>query len=119
MWVVNFEKERLQNLGIPPEKVRHTSYLDGDGCGFDILSVEKDGITPRFIEVKTTTGNESQPIFFSTNELNFSIEHKEHYYLYRVYNFKAANKTADLTVINDSLDALNSTPISYSATIKY
>lgn len=119
MWVVNFEKERLQNLGIPPEKVRHTSYLDGDGCGFDILSVEKDGITPRFIEVKTTTGNESQPIFFSTNELNFSIEHKEHYYLYRVYNFKAANKTADLTVINDSLDALNATPISYSATIKY
>lgn len=119
MWVVNFEKERLQNLGLSPEKVRHTSYLDGDGYGFDILSVEDDGITPRYIEVKTTSGNESQPIFFSDNELNFSVEHKGHYYLYRVYNFKAANKTADLTILDDSLDALKATPISYRATIKY
>jgi len=119
MWVVNFEKERLQNLGLSPEKVRHTSYLDGDGYGFDILSVEDDGITPRYIEVKTTSGNESQPIFFSDNELNFIVEHKGHYYLYRVYNFKTANKTADLTILSDSLDVLNATPISYRATIKY
>jgi hypothetical protein len=119
MWVVNFEKERLQTLGLSPEKVRHTSYVDGDGCGFDILSVENDGITPRYIEVKTTSGDESQPIFFSDNELNFSIEHKAHYYLYRVYNFKAANKTADLTILNDSLDSLNAVPISYRASLKY
>ena len=119
MWVVNFEKERLQNLGLSPDKVRHTSYVDGDGCGFDILSVEDDGTTPRYIEVKTTSGNESQPIFFSDNELNFSIEHKDHYYLYRVYNFKAANKTADLTILNDSLESLNAVPISYRASLKY
>lgn len=119
MWVVNFEKERLKELGISPDKVRHTSYLDGDGCGYDILSVEDDGLTPRYIEVKTTSGKENQPIFFSDNELNFSIEHKEHYCLYRLYNFKAPNKPADLTIIHDSLDALTAVPITFRATIEY
>ena len=119
MWVVNYEKDRLKDLGISPEKVYHTSYKDGDGFGYDILSVEDDGYTPRYIEVKTTSGKEDQPVFFSENELYFSTEHKEHYYLYRVYNFKAANKPADLTVIHDSLDSLKGTPVSYRAIIKY
>lgn len=119
LWVMNFEKERLKKLGISPDKVRHTSHDDGDGLGYDILSVEDDGSTPRYIEVKTTSGNEDQSIFFSDNELNFSMEHKEHYYLYRVYNFKAANKPADLTVIHDSLDSLKGTPMLYRAIIKY
>lgn len=119
MWVVNYEKDRLKDRGISPDKVYHTSHKDGDGFGYDILSVEDDGTTPRYIEVKTTSGKEEQPIFFSENELNFSIENKEHYYLYRVYNFKAANKPADLTVIHDSLDSLKGTAVSYRATIKY
>lgn len=119
LWVMNFEKERLKKLGISPDKAHHTAHDDGDGFGYDILSVEEDGSTPRYIEVKTTSGKEDQPIFFSDNELNFSMEHKEHYYLYRVYNFKAANKPADLTVINDSLDSLKGTPVSYKAIIKY
>lgn len=119
LWVMNFEKERLKKLGISPDKVRHTSNADGDGFGYDILSVEDESLEPRYIEVKTTSRNEDQPIFFSDNELNFSIENKEHYYLYRVYNFKAANKPADLTVIHDSLDSLKGTPISYRAIIKY
>ena len=119
MWVMNFEKERLKKLGISPDKVHHTSRNDGDGLGYDILSVEDESLKPRYIEVKTTSGKEDQPIFFSENELNFSIENKEHYYLYRVYNFKAANKPADLTVIHDSLDSLKGTPVSYRAIIKY
>lgn len=119
MWVMNYEKDRLKDLGFSPDKVHHTAHEDGDGYGYDILSVEDDGITPRYIEVKTTSGKEDQPIFFSDNELNFSMDHKEHYYLYRVYNFKAPNKPADLTVIHDSLDTLKGTPVSYRAIIKY
>lgn len=119
MWVMNFEKERLKKLGISPDKVRHIAHEEGDGFGYDILSVEDENLKPRYIEVKTTSGNEEQPIFFSDNELNFSIENKDHYYLYRVYNFKAANKPADLTVIHDSLDSLKGTPVSYKAIIKY
>ena len=106
MWVENFERDRLSSIGLDPDSVRHASKLDGDGIGYDILSLEDDGITPRYIEVKTTSGNESQSIYFTDNEMRFSTKHRDHYYLYRVYNFKAANKTADLTIIKGSLDEI-------------
>lgn len=117
LWVVNYEKERLTRLNLNPNLVKHTSKEDGDGYGYDILSLEDDGKTTRYIEVKTTSGGEFQPIYFSNNELKRSIEQKDHYYLYRVYNFKAANAPADLTIIKTSLDELNAEPISYKATI--
>ena len=117
LWVVNFEKERLRKLKIDHNKVRHASKLDGDGCWYDVLSVEDDGETLRYIEVKTTSKEESQPIFFSDNELKFSKMCKEHYYLYRVYNFKSADDTADLTIVKAGLDELNAVPIVYKAKI--
>ena len=118
MWAVNFEKERLMELGISSEKVRHTSLLDGDGCGYDIESVEEDGITPRFIEVKTTSAGMATPFYFSNNELQFSREHQKNYHIYRVFNFVSANKPADLLVIDASLDEISSEPVSFRAQIK-
>ena len=117
LWVVNRERERLISLNLDPNKVKHSAKEDGDGCGFDILSVENDGVTPRYIEVKTTSGSSSQPIFFSDNEMRFSIDNKSNYYLYRVYNFKSADAPADLTIIKASLDELNAEPVSYRAKI--
>ena len=117
MWAVNFEKERLMELGISSEKVRHTSLLDGDGCGYDIESVEEDGITPRFIEVKTTSAGMTTHFYFSNNELQFSREHQKNYHIYRVFNFVSANKPADLLVIDASLDEISSEPVSFRAQI--
>ena len=119
MWVMNYEAERLLSLGLNPELVKHDSYDIGDGLGYDIRSVEDDGTTTRYIEVKTTTGGESQPIFFSDNEMSFSVNNKEHYYIYRVYNFKEAGKTADLTIVKGSLKDLEAEPIAYKASIKH
>ena len=51
----HFHNERLAKLGIK-HKVIHTSVEEGDGKGYDIVSIEDDGVTPRYIEVKTTTG---------------------------------------------------------------
>lgn len=117
MWVVNYEKERLGKLGIK-YNVRHASYLDGDGLGYDVLSVEDDGITPRLIEVKTTTGGVDRPLFFSKKELERSLNDAEHFYLYRVYNFKDVKQPADVIIIEGSLEKLNATPISYEVIIK-
>ncbi len=116
MWVVNYEKERLVKLGIKYE-VRHASILDGDGLGYDVLSVEDDGLTPRFIEVKTTTGGFDRPLYFSKKELDRSIIDAEHFYLYRVYNFKDVKQPADVMIIEGSLDKLDATPITFEVSI--
>lgn len=117
LWVVNSERERLISLNIDPNNVKHAAKEIGDGCGYDILSVENDGKTPRYIEVKTTSGSSSQPIFFSDNEMRFSVDNKDHYYLYRVSNFKSADAPAVLTIVKASLDELNAEPVSYRAKI--
>ena len=116
MWVVNYEKERLAKLGIA-FNVRHASLLDGDGLGYDVLSVESDGKTPRYIEVKTTTGGVDRPLFFTKRELERSIKDAAHFYLYRVCNFKAVDKQADVVIIEGSLAELNATPITYEVSI--
>jgi hypothetical protein len=117
MWVVNYEKERLSKLGIIFD-VRHASLYDGDGLGYDVLSVEDDGVTPRYIEVKTTTGGVGRPFYFTQNELERSIKDADHYYLYRVCNFKSVSQKADILIIKGSLAELNATPITYEVSIK-
>lgn len=119
LWVVNYEKERLLKLNLDPNRVEHSSKERGDGCGYDVLSLEDDGETLRYIEVKTTAGDISQPLFFTDNELRFSIDKKKHYYLYRVYNFKSADKRADLTIVKAGLDELNAEPVSYRTKISH
>ena len=117
MWAIEYERERLEELGIEYE-IKHVSIDEGDGLGFDILSVEKDGVTPRYIEVKTTEGGCAQPFYYSANELERSKIEREHYYVYRVYDFKRAAKQASLLIIHGGLDELNGEPISYKASAK-
>ncbi len=111
-WAITYEKERLSKLGIS-HKVIHTSVKEGDGKGYDIESVEEDGVTPRYIEVKTTTGSIKQPFYYSDNELRFSELHSKNYYIYRVYEFKDSSKQARVLIIHGSLKDLNGKPVSY------
>ena len=115
-WAITYEQERLNKLGIDYQ-VRHASILDGDGIGYDIKSVEDDGITPRYIEVKTTTGNISQPFYYSDNELAFSELNSGNYYVYRIYNFKGETQKADILIIHGGLKALFGRPVSYKVSI--
>ena len=114
-WVFNAEYERLEKLCLDVNLVKYDVQEKGDGCGYDIKSVEDDGITPRYIEVKTSTGGLSQSIYFTDNELAFSQEHKDNYYLYRVYNFRSADKPADLLIVKGGLDEIYAEPILYKA----
>lgn len=109
LWVLNYEKERTKG-----NNVVHISEEQGDGAGYDILSVEDDGVTPRYIEVKTTTGGIDTPFFFSNNELQFSIANKEHYYIYRLYDFGNHN---NLAIIHGGLDEIDAQPVSYKCIV--
>jgi len=87
--VLNYEKWRLTNAGFPKlaKEVKWISKDFGDGAGYDILSRTVKG-SDIFIEVKTTTLGIDTPIFFSSNENDFSNEKKEAFYLYRVFDIK-------------------------------
>lgn len=87
--VLEYEKWRLNSRGFSKlaERVEWISQTTGDGSGFDILSRNLDG-SDKYIEVKTTKLSKDTPFFFTINELQFSIEHKERYYLYRLFNFE-------------------------------
>lgn len=116
-WVFNAEKERLKDLNLNANLLEYVARDKGDGCGYDIKSVEDDGITPRYIEVKTTAGSLSQSIYFTNNEMAFSKDYKDNYYLYRVYNFKSADRPADLLIVKGGLDEIYAEPVLYRANI--
>lgn len=88
-WVFGFEHQRLLSIGEPDllQKIEWTSELRGDGAGYDILSCESFSV-PRYIEVKTTNGGLSSPFVISRNELEFSRDFGEEYYLYRLFQFR-------------------------------
>jgi hypothetical protein len=91
--VLKYEKWRLNTAGFLKlaDRVEWISQTKGDGSGFDILSRNPDG-SDKYIEVKTTKLNKDTPFFFTINELQYSIEHKERYHLYRLFNFDESPK---------------------------
>lgn len=118
--VMKSERERLIKEGRPDlsELLEHTSYEKGDGAGYDIKSFNVDG-SIRYIEVKTTTLPIYSPIYITKNEIEFSKNKNESYYLYRVYNYCKETDSADYYVVNGNVaDFLNLEPISYKATFK-
>jgi hypothetical protein len=96
-----YEQERQAAIAISPElaeRVIHLSVEQGDGFGFDILSVDKNGETVR-IEVKTTQGKANTPFYMSKNERNFFRAHKKSAFLYRVYDFDPEKKRGKIQKI--------------------
>ena len=114
LWIVDYEKNKLRNLGLNDyaERVVHLSKERGDGAGYDIKSFNelKEEI---FIEVKTTNGVFSNPFYITRTELERSKKENERYYLYRVYNFDEINKKGDLAIINGKLTNYCQYPSNY------
>lgn len=88
-WVIGFEQQRLSEMGNPElfQRLDWVADTQGDGAGFDILSLN-DETTHRFIEVKTTNGSRASSFLVSHNELEFSKEVGDQFYLYRVFQFR-------------------------------
>lgn len=103
-YVVELERDRLQNQGFPElaDQVEWVAKTRGDGLGYDVLSFDTDG-TERYIEVKTTKQGKSLPFYLSASELEFSKEAGNQFYIYRVYRFKE-NDEPSLYILNGPVD---------------
>lgn len=90
-FVINFERARLIRAGKDAlaDRIEQVSATRGPSAGFDIRSFEFNG-TDRFIEAKTTKYGKSTPFFITSNEVRFSHENKDQYYLYRIFKFREA-----------------------------
>jgi hypothetical protein len=114
LWVMKYEIEKLRNAKRDNliDKIKHTSKDEGDGTGFDIQSFDIYG-NKIFIEVKTTKGRQNSTFFVTRNELERSKIEKEHYYLYRLYNYNEQTDTADLLIIQGDLTNICEFPTTY------
>ncbi|QLK09356.1 hypothetical protein BMG_6129 (plasmid) [Priestia megaterium] len=102
--VIECEKQNLIDSGRPDlaEQVVHTSVIEGDGAGFDILSFTPYG-EPKFIEVKTTTGGKGTPFMMTLNEVAFSELHANQYYLYRLYNYNKRTNSGEFYILEGDI----------------
>ncbi|HEY5593262.1 MAG TPA: DUF3883 domain-containing protein [Paludibacter sp.] len=110
--VLKYEKWNLIRVGKEKlaDQVRWISNDEGDGAGFDILSRNYNG-TDKYIEVKTTRLGRDTPIFFSNNELQYSISNSDNFHLYRIFNFE---KDTKMFLKNGALNKIcTSVPITY------
>lgn len=116
-WVVEFEQQRLTAAGHPElfQRLDWVSDTQGDGAGFDILSFE-DEAQHRFIEVKTTNGGVGSSFLVSHNELEFSKEVGEQFYLYRVFQFRQGPRLFTLT--GDLAEHVHLRPLDYRASFR-
>ena len=103
--VVGYEKTRLIMEGREDlaDKVFATREIAGNAERFDVLSYDKDG-NEKYIEVKTTKGGLNNIFHISENEVEFSEQYKDKYYLYRVYNFNIKTMSADLKIIKGAIN---------------
>lgn len=105
-FVYQYERNKIKDYNLPKDKqVRPVAKLDGDGLGYDILSYDEQG-NEIYIEVKTTTGSESNSFYITSNELEKSELCSDYYYLYRVYDFDKVNMTGKISIRKGSLREL-------------
>ncbi len=90
-FIINFERARLIHVGKEglSDRIEQVSATLGPSAGFDIRSFEEDG-SDRFIEAKTTKYGKSTPFFVTPNELRFSRQNSNRYFLYRIFRFGEA-----------------------------
>lgn len=67
-------------------RIIHVSVLEGDGAGYDIKSYGESG-QEKYIEVKTTRGDQNTAFYVSSNEVAFAADHADSYFLYRIFDF--------------------------------
>lgn len=97
-FVINFERARLIHAGREAlaERIEQVSVTVGPSAGFDVRSFDVGG-TDRFIEVKTTKYGKNTPFFVTPNELRFSKENSQQYFLYRIFRFRSAPRLFSLS----------------------
>ena len=118
--VIAYEQDRLRKLGHEQlaQQVVHTSVIQGDGAGYDVKSFNEDG-SVRYIEVKSTRGSVGTDFYMSPNEIKFSEQHSNNFYLYRVYDMGNESGEASFYIVEgDVHQRLDATPVNYKMSFK-
>lgn len=113
-FIFEVEKEKVKNLDPSSiDRVIHLSMMQGDGFGYDILSINESG-EPIYIEVKTTEQGENTPFYMSKNEKDF-FENNNNAWLYRVYDFNISTRNGKFIKISSTelLENYTFDPISF------
>jgi len=116
-WAIAFEHRRLLDEG-RPELLQRLDWISdrlGDGAGYDILSFDTAD-RPRYIEVKTTNGSYRSSFIVSRNEVEFSTEVGDEFFLYRVFQFRQEPSLYMLQ--GDISKQLHLEPIDYRASFR-
>jgi hypothetical protein len=116
-WVIEYEQHRLKEAGMADlfSRLDWVSDRLGDGAGYDILSFES-ATQRRCIEVKTTNGPYAQSFILSRNELDFSHDAGDEFYLYRVFDFR---KKAALYILQGDISKhVHLEPLDYRASFR-
>lgn len=102
-------------------RILHLSAMQGDGFGYDILSLTEEGIS-KYIEVKTTTSNNPySPFYMSINERHFFEDNiRNNAFIYRVYSFDIETRTGNILIIaaEDLLNNFDFDPVSFRVTYR-
>ena len=99
--IVEFEKQRLLKMGraIQSELVKRISTIN-TAAGYDIESFDgtTDDVFPnRFIEVKTTTGEDIR-FYWTINEREVAKKKKNQYWIYVLTNFREDKPSESLPI---------------------
>jgi hypothetical protein len=114
-FVFSYEKDRLAKFPKLAEKIEWISQKD-DSQGYDVISFEENG-TPRYIEVKSTTGDANTDFYISRYEIDKANELGSKYKIYRVFNL--GTKSPQFFEIELPLEStLELVPETYRARIK-
>lgn len=84
--------------------------------GFDILTFEKNDngeYIEKYIEVKSTKGNESTPIDITADEIQYAQKYIHNYYLYRIINSESEQRYLKIVKGKDLFDQYNFVPITF------
>ncbi|WP_119157857.1 DUF3883 domain-containing protein [Caldimonas tepidiphila] len=116
-WAIQFEQHRLIEAGQAElfAKLEWVSDKLGDGSGFDILSYDAPS-QPRYIEVKTTNGSHASAFIISRNEVDFSKEAGDAFFLYRLFRFR--DSPALYMLRGDVSSHLYLEPVDYRASFR-
>lgn len=84
--------------------------------GYDILSFEigENGkYVEKYIEVKSTKGNEGTPIDITIDEIDFAREHINNYYLYRIIYSDSDKRYLKIVKGRELLETYNFIPVTF------
>lgn len=112
------ELKRIMALEAENEVKKMEDFFNNrnDSEGYDILSYEQqdDGtLREIYIEVKSTKENEGTPIDITDNELEFARQHKDQYYLYRIFNSNKKSRTLKIVTGKELFESFDFIPSKY------